>query len=848
MINRGATLVSRLAVITAFLLTLAACGGGGGGSAFYDEDGGSSSGSSSSGGDTTSLVLALFNSEGEATDTITSASPGTLTVSIPGGGSNVEVSLETEIGSILPESGTALTNLLGVAEFTIVAGTETGSGTVTANATTSDGDLTGNLTINVTSSSMSLALFDSLGNETTTVTPTSPGTLRVTIEGGGAGVVVTPTSEIAVLSPVTGLTDENGIVEFQVQAGTEPAAGDITVTATTNAGEISGVLAFQVEGVGLRIGYFDENDLFIENEIKVIPGPGSTLSAGGDGQLSVVILDENGDRITAQREVTFTSGCIDVGQSTVSPPNPLSVSARAITTYSAVNCSGTDNITASIPGTNAEAFGTINVAAPETNSIKFISADSELIVLRGTGGVNRTETSDVVFQIIDQSGRPLPGVKVYFGLSTRVGQLSLSTDTGTEDGYAFSNADGEVSVTVQAGNVATVVRVLATVDDGNGNLVETTSDLLTVTTGIPDQDSISLSVETFVIPNAASEDNVTTTLTVSMADRFNNPVPEGTAAVFTTEYGAIEGRCTTNESGTCSVTWFSRPPRFPILTLGADVTTIANTGCRYFIGNPNVPCPVDSANPLDDRYTRGLRSTILVHAIGEESFVDANGNGMFDQAEAEPLSGPPLFQNIPEAFVDNNEDGYYTRALSQCSNPTSAQCIAGQEERFIDFNNNGLYDLNVEPEPIFNGLSCPIEGDGVWCSRTMLNVWDSIVITMSSNNDNTWFSTMIRNRAVVTATVTGAQQTVYISDLYNNPPTEGSTVTLSASDNCEIVGQSTFEIGNLYYASAIGIPVKTKPLDTPPEDPSLGFFTVTLNLNNGPSIPWDFECDTPPTP
>ena len=105
----------------------------------------------------------------------------------------------------------------------------------------------------------------------------------------------------------------------------------------------------------------------------------------------------------------------------------------------------------------------------------------------------------------------------------------------------------EVTVTVQAGDVATVVRVLATVDDGNGNQVSTVSDLLTVTTGLPDQNSISLAIgecggeSSFVVDGAMTIDGLCRTLTVSMADKFNNPVVDGTAAVFTTEYGVDRG-------------------------------------------------------------------------------------------------------------------------------------------------------------------------------------------------------------------------------------------------------------------------------------------------------------------
>lgn len=122
---------------------------------------------------------------------------------------------------------------------------------------------------------------------------------------------------------------------------------------------------------------------------------------------------------------------------------------------------------------------------------------------------------------------PLSGVTVNFELNTYVGGLALSKTSSLSDG------DGEVSVTVQAGEVATVVRVLATVDDGDGNPVTTVSDLLTVTTGLPDQNSISLSVSgSFVVGGGFNTDELTRNVTVAMADKFNNPVVDGTAAIF----------------------------------------------------------------------------------------------------------------------------------------------------------------------------------------------------------------------------------------------------------------------------------------------------------------------------
>ncbi len=138
------------------------------------------------------------------------------------------------------------------------------------------------------------------------------------------------------------------------------------------------------------------------------------------------------------------------------------------------------------------------------------------------------------------------GIKVNFGLTTEVGGLSLSPTT------AVSTSEGLVTTNITSGDIPTVVRVIATAaaGDGTGQEVSSVSDVLTVTTGLPDQNSISVSVEGgFVVANGMTVDGIEKTITVRMADKFNNPVPDGTAAVFTTEYGAIDPSCETVENG-----------------------------------------------------------------------------------------------------------------------------------------------------------------------------------------------------------------------------------------------------------------------------------------------------------
>jgi len=695
MINRGTNFISRLATIFAVIFTITACGGGGGGDSFYQGD---------DGNENSSLQFALYDPAGNSTTSVTSSAPGTLTVTVRNGGANILVSAETSIGTLFPATGSAL-------------------------------------------------------------------------------------------------TDRSGVATFQLEAGTENGSGIVSASATVNEVEVTGTFGFNVGETGLRLGYFDADGDFIENQILIEPT--STLSAGGNAQLSVVVLTENGDRVTTAEAVRFTSGCIAGGLATINPSEPKSVNGQASTLYSAAGCAGTDQITASLIGASAQASGSISIAAAQANALNFVSATPELIVLRGTGGVNRDETSDVVFQVVDSNGKPLAGVTVALSLTTEIGGLSLSRTS------ALSNGEGQVKTTVTAGDVATTARVIATVNGGNGETVATSSDLLTVTTGLPDQNSISLSAATcddeigsgFIVANGMTVDGITCAITVSMADKFNNPVVDGTAAVFTTEYGAIVGTCTTVD-GTCSVDWRSQEPRFPAQTGTQYVQTIAGKGPQ----------------PESLGYTVGGRSTIIVRAQGEESFIDSNGNGVVDEAEQ--------FVNLPEAFIDNNEDDAWTPGLPSCvSSPLgTAQCKAGLEETFFDFNNNGVHDLNNDPA-VYNGLLCPPEGNGVWCSRELVEVRDDIVLTLGGTE---YFARRDGN-------------TVYFSDFFNNPPPQGSTVALEEKDGCKVAGVKEFTVPNLFFTGAFGVPVNTTP--------SGGTVTVTLKGTGGiEPLPLTITCTPAPIP
>ncbi|MCU7854277.1 MAG: hypothetical protein KZQ79_01040, partial [Candidatus Thiodiazotropha sp. (ex Lucinoma borealis)] len=74
------------------------------------------------------------------------------------------------------------------------------------------------------------------------------------------------------------------------------------------------------------------------------------------------------------------------------------------------------------------------------------------------------------------------------------------------------------------------------------------------------------------------------------------------------------------------------------------------------------------------------RVTILASMLGEESFIDSvPSNGFLDTGET--------FFDMPEAFRDDDEDGFYTVFVDE----------------FVDFNSDGQY---TESDGLYNGILC----------------------------------------------------------------------------------------------------------------------------------------------
>lgn len=487
----------------------------------------------------------------------------------------------------------------------------------------------------------------------------------------------------------------------------------------------------------------------------------SKLSAGGTTTVTATLVKDDGTPYTGATDVSFISDCVQQGLATLESPVKADNGA-AVSTYTDKGCGTTDTITASatINGTRLTAQGTVLVAPAELGAIAFISAEPTTISFKGSG---LTEASRVTFEVRDSIGNPLRNQTVNFSLSTEVGGISLSQST------AVSGADGRVATVVQAGTIPTPVRVKATVENTN---VSTQSNVLTISTGIADADSFSISIEKFN-PEAWDYDGVTDKVTVHLADRFNNPVPDGTAVSFHTEGGSIEPQCQTKD-GTCSVIWTSQNPR-----------------------------------PADGRVT------ILAYAIGEESFVDTNGNGWFDpqdtngDGQIDDTDKTDTFTDIGEPFA-NEDESYADDANQSCPPSTDPSCKPSYQlgEFFFDFSQDGKRN---GPDGHFEGLQCvtncgpdgkyaPVDTDTTDNVRPLLNfttgISDQLVLVMSGNTAIICTTPTTSAQPACGSPMTvnaGGTLKLYVADLRGQTMPAGTTIKVAAQ-NVTLSGQTSITV------------------------------------------------------
>jgi len=531
------------------------------------------------------------------------------------------------------------------------------------------------------------------------------------------------------LSSIVGgniVNSTSGVAKAQYKVGKCNLDDTVTATIVNGSFSASAEATLAIDNRRLGSGFGDN---FIIGALELGIGSG-VLSPGGSTTVTAYLVNSKGD-LAADDDinVTFSSPCLSSDNASITDGKTVkAINGKAVATYTSKGCAGIAGVdaikaTAVVRSAVLSASADLAIKTDTAQTISFTSASPPLISIKGTGG---TETSIVKFQVLGQGGSPLKDVCVNFAPSTSIGGLTLvpskCTPAGSETYGATTDANGYVSTIVQSGTVATPVRVTATTANG----LSTQSSALAVSTGIPDQNSMSLSL-TDIGPAAWEHDGVTVQATIRLADAFNNPVPNNTTISFTTNGGSINATCPTTD-GACSVTWRSQSPR----PVSPNQVFFAST----YPFNKICPVEKDSDN-VDVTECRSGRVKILATAIGNESFIDANSNGLYD--------GPvtDIFVTHKSSDVDANKDACNPSVPNSSASVGTTKGCDDLPEAYIDsnfnyhrssnevpvdFNQNGIYDT---ANGIYDGALCFDPLSLGYCTSNKVAVRDDATLVMS---------------------------------------------------------------------------------------------------------------------
>lgn len=446
----------------------------------------------------------------------------------------------------------------------------------------------------------------SLSLSSDTVALASPATVTAVFKDAtgnaiaGQVVTFTTTGGLGVFSAATALTDASGTasVTLSPKDSTSTGADTVTASVTYSNATYSASAGFKLTATTVTIAS-------VTSDI-------TALGAYAQTSINVTLA---GTSSATPVKVTIASQCVTSGRATLVPADVTTTTGSASFTYRDNGCGAyqkEDNLQIAVVGTTQLAALKFTLSSPAVASISFISSSPQSIYLRGSGYV---ENSDVKFQVKDASGQGVPEQLVVLEPTTLAGGLLI--EGGSAPVTKKTDSKGEVTVRINSGTVPTPVRVKATLKD---SAIATVSSSLSIAVGLPSQLRFSVAPAAFNI-EAYDFDGTPNNYTVIASDRLGNPVPDGTAINFVTEAGQIEAL------------------KFTALAGGIAKATAATAS--------NGQRPVDG------------RVTMVAYALGEESFIDRNGNNIYDKAGENGATQDEDFQDLGDIYLDRLYNGKF---------------------------------------------------------------------------------------------------------------------------------------------------------------------------------------------
>jgi len=407
---------------------------------------------------------------------------------------------------------------------------------------------------------------------------------------------------VATLAQSSALTDTNGVAKVQISptSVTTSSAGSLQVSTTVDAVALSTSLDYQTAAANVSL-----RNMAVAN---------STINALQTTAVTVEGLVNSALAGSGAVAVNFSAAC-----GTFSPASASTNSVGiASTTYeAAASCSGPVTLTAQATGATAVTT-MVTVNSARATNVVFSSATVPLMVSSAaTGGLKQ---STLRYQVLDSVSTGMSGQNVNISLGAAAINAGVTFSVGgvasTSNQVVTTDGSGYASVTVSSGSLPTpVVVTAALVSDVT---ISASSYGVAVTSGRATQNAASLSATKLSI-EAYRVDGINTTLTMRIADRQGNPVPSGAIVNFVTGYGLVQGSCSIDAASQCQVTYTSQ----------GTIRGYNNLG----------------------------RVAILAYMDGEESFLDTNGDNIWQSGET--------FYDVGFLYRDDNEDGTYSSSSEQ---------------------------------------------------------------------------------------------------------------------------------------------------------------------------------------
>jgi hypothetical protein len=504
----------------------------------------------------------------------------------------------------------------------------------------------------------------------------------ITLATGEESLIADGTSSTTITATLVnsaGSPSPDGInVTFTTDKGKFTPEGAKTAAATTRAGTGVVVVPFvsELDVVGTATIAVSANGVANSTQIALV-GPGepariiltvdaTTIPLGGTTGITAQVLDDAGNEVADGTVVFFTTSLAGTGVT----PSVTTTDGTATAIFSAGTRAGVATVTVTAGTVSAPI--SITIQAGSTGSLDFVSAVPTLIGVRGSA---LQQTSTITFRVLDQNGNVVAdNTLVSFTLISGLGGGEFITPTtgGTVAGLA--------ATVLTSGTVSGPVRVRASVTVGTNTLTSTSTNV-SIAGGPPSGAHIGVAPAFRNIAGLVTQ-GIICPMSAIVGDHFGNPVPQNTTVSFSTNCGIVDPQGLTDELGNAPSRIKTGPPI-----------------CRVFgSGDPNF-------NPSTDPRTGFVSVTAITQ--GEETFIDSNGNGVFDGPQEFDPTDPEL--DTPEPFIDHVTlcNGNAPSSPIPCSpNPVSPPILSG----------NGQFDPADRFELFFdgNGNSTWDQPNGVW--------------------------------------------------------------------------------------------------------------------------------------